>query len=144
MTESPDNMSRTPDRIAHLGRLSFPVVWAATICWLSLAATPPTPPGIFGWDKLLHAAAYALLALAVAQYLQIHAADSRRASIYAALLATAYGGLMEILQLTLQTGRTAEWGDLVANAVGALAGCVIFRQAAALFSPDHPRKRAHG
>ena len=144
MTESPDNMKRPPARIAHLGRLSIPVVWAGMICWLSLSASPPTPPGILGWDKLLHAAAYALLALAVAQYLQLHIADSRRAAIYAVLLATAYGGLMELLQLTLQTGRTAEWGDLVANAVGALAGYVIFRQTAALFSPDHARKRAHG
>ena len=144
MTVSLDNMKPQPARIAHLGRLSIPMIWAGVICWLSLTASPPTPPGIFGWDKLLHAAAYALLALAVAQYLQIHVAVNRRAAIYAALLATAYGGLMEILQLALQTGRMAEWWDLVADAVGALAGCVIFRHTAALFSQYHARNRDHG
>ena len=144
MKERPDTMQRPPVRVGHLGRLAIPVVWAGIISWLSLTASPPAPPGILGWDKLLHAVAYALLALAIAQYLQIHAADSRRTAIYGALLATAYGGLIEVLQFTLQTGRTAEWWDFVANAIGALAGCVIFRQAAALFSPDHARKRAHG
>ena len=131
-------------RVGHLGRLSIPVVWGAAICWLSLTASPPAPPGILGWDKLLHAAAYALLTLTVAQYLLIHLADSRRAAICAALLATAYGGLMEILQLALQTGRMAEWWDLFADAFGAVAGCVVFRQVVALFSPNHAQNRAHG
>lgn len=144
MTQRPDNNILPPTRVKQLGRLSIPVVWAAAICWLSLIPSPPSPPGILGWDKLLHAVAYALLALAVAQYLLIHCADSRRAAIYAALLAIAYGALLEILQHLMQNGRTAEWWDLAADVVGAVAGGVLFCQVATLFSPNHARNRAHG
>lgn len=144
MLDKPDNRPRHPFDAGYLGRLALPVIWAGIILWLSLTASPPTLPGILGWDKLLHAAAYALLALVVAQYLLIHCAGSQRAGIYAACLAIAYGGLMEILQLAAQTGRTAEWWDLAADAVGALAGCVIFRQTVALCSLHHARNRSHG
>jgi VanZ family protein len=74
----------------------------------------------------------------------MHFADSWKAGFYAACLAIVYGGLMEIMQLTIQTGRMAEWNDLVADAVGSVAGCVIFRQAAVLISRHHARNQAHG
>jgi VanZ family protein len=41
--------------------------------------------------------------------------------------AVVYGALLEILQLLSQTGRTAEWLDLFADAVGAFFCCVVFR-----------------
>jgi VanZ family protein len=144
MSDKPDNRPRHPFDAGYLGRLALPVLWAVIILWLSLTASPPSLPGFLGWDKLLHAAAYALLALLVAQYLQIHCADSRRACIYAACLAIGYGGLMEIMQLVVQTGRLAEWWDLAADVVGAVTGCVIFRQADTLLSLNHARNRTHG
>lgn len=144
MTDASDNHSRGPFTLRYLGRLSLPVVWAGILCWLSLTSTPPLIQGPLGWDKLLHAAAYALLAVTLAQYLQMHCADSWKAGFYAACLAIVYGGLMEIMQLTMQTGRLAEWQDLVADAVGSVAGCVIFRQAMVLISQHHARNQTHG
>jgi len=144
MTDASDNHSRGTFNLRYIGRLSLPVFWAGIICWLSLTSTPPLIQGPLGWDKLLHAAAYALLTVTIGQYLSMHCADSWKAGFYAAGLAIVYGGLMEIMQLTMQAGRMAEWNDLVADAVGAVAGCVIFRQAAVLISQHHARNQAHG
>ena len=144
MTDASVNHSRGTFNLRYIGRLSLPVFWAGIICWLSLTSTPPLIQGPLGWDKLLHAVAYALLTVTIAQYLHIHCAESWKAGFYAACLAILYGGLMEIMQLATQTGRIAEWQDLVADAVGSVAGCVIFRQAIVLISQHHARKQAHG
>jgi VanZ family protein len=144
MTDASGNKSRGPSNASYLGRLALPVLWAAIISWLSLTSTPPLIPGVLGWDKLQHAAAYVLLTLSVAQYLHIHCADSRKTGFSAACLAVAYGGLMEIMQLATQTGRQAELWDLAADAVGSVAGYVIFRQAVLLLSRCHARDKAHG
>ena len=144
MNDASDHNSHRTSRLSYLGRLSFPVLWAGIICWLSLTSTPPLVEGPLGWDKLQHAAAYALLSFAIAQYLQMHCAGWRRAGFYAACLAVVYGGLMEIMQLLVQTGRMAEWQDLVADALGAFLGSVIFCQAFMLISRHHARNQAHG
>ena len=144
MTDASDYNSQGTFNLRYIGRLSLPVFWAGIICWLSLTSTPPLIQGPLGWDKLQHAAAYALLAVSIAQYLQIHCADSWKAGFYAACLAIVYGGLMEIMQLAMQTGRLADWNDLVADAVGSVAGCVIFRQAKVLILQHHARNQTHG
>ena len=144
MTDASDNNLQRRFNLGYLCRLSLPVLWAAIICWLSLTSTPPQIQGPLGWDKLLHAAAYALLTVTIAQYLQMHCADSWKAGLFAACLAIVYGGLMEIMQLAMQAGRMAEWQDLIADAVGSAAGCVIFRQVNLLISRHHARNQAHG
>ena len=144
MTDASDNNFQRTFNLRYIGRLSLPVFWAGIICWLSLTSTPPLIQGPLGWDKLLHAAAYALLAVSIAQYLQIHCANSWKTGFYAACLAIVYGGLMEIMQLAMQAGRLAEWNDLVADAVGSVAGCVIFRQAKVLILQHHARNQTHG
>ncbi len=103
------------------------VLWAAGILTLSLMPNPPQLPGIFGWDKLLHACAYALLTLLVALVLLRWPARIKRPWLTAWILTVAYGALLEVLQVSLQTGRFAEWGDLFADALGALIACVVFR-----------------
>lgn len=124
-------------------RLALPILWAAVICWLSLTSTPPQIPGPLGWDKLMHAAAYALLTILVAQFLHKDAGRGK-AGFFAGCSAVLYGGLMEVLQRLMQTGRTAEWSDLVADIVGAFAGYVIFRQTTVLVSRYHARNQKHG
>ena len=109
-------------------RLVAPLAWASIILWLSLTSSPPQFPGILGWDKLLHAGAYGLLTLLIAQYLLSLSISSVKICWYAGLAAVSYGALLEVMQLLVQTGRTAEWWDLFADAVGAFLGCVIFRQ----------------
>lgn len=113
-------------------RLSAPILWALIMLWLSLTPSPPQLPGILGWDKLLHAGAYGLLSLLILQFLHFRSSSSGKAWWQAGLVAVCYGALLEIMQFLTQTGRTAEWWDLFADAVGALLCCVIFRRAPVL------------
>lgn len=139
-----DNKPHQSFNFNDLLRLALPILWAGIICWLSLTSTPPQLiPGVLGWDKLQHAVAYALLSILVAQYLHIYT-HSWKTVFYAGFLAILYGGLMEVLQLMMQTGRFAEWWDLVADIIGALAGCVIFRQASVVISRYHARNETDG
>ena len=143
MVATCDNKPRKSFNFNDLLRLALPILWAGIIYWLSLTSTPPLIQGVLGWDKLLHAVAYALLSILVAQYLHIYT-RSWKTVFYAGCLAILYGGLMEVLQLMMQTGRLAEWWDLVADIIGALAGCVIFRQASVVISQYYDRNETDG
>ena len=96
--------------------------------WLSLTSSPPQISGVLGWDKLLHACAYGLLTLLIAQFLLYSPLNSGNAWWQAGLVAVCCGALLEILQLLVNTGRTAEWWDLFADAVGVFLAYVIFRK----------------
>lgn len=114
-------------RLPFTIRLVALLAWAAIIAWLSLSANVKVPSGVFGWDKFNHFAAYALLSL-----LLIHTLQPRRhplAHLLAVswLICVVYGLLLEGLQWFMEAGRRAEAGDLLANALGALAACVVFR-----------------
>ena len=111
----------------HILRLSIPVLWALIILWLSLTSSPPQLPGVLGWDKLLHAGAYGLLSILLAQAFLCPPFSMNKPWWLAGITAVIYGALLEILQLLSQTGRTAEWLDLFADAIGAFFCCVVFR-----------------
>ena len=86
-----------------------------------LALTPSPPKGVdLGWDKLNHASAFAALALAAC--LGWPEMRYGKAPMLAALLA--YGGAIEIIQLFVP-GRSCEWGDLLADAVGISLGALL-------------------
>ncbi len=108
-------------------RLSAPVLWALILLWLSLTPSPPQLPGVLGWDKFLHAGSYGLLTLLIAQSLLSLSVKLGKTGWQAVLPAICYGALLEVLQLLLQTGRTAEWWDLIADAVGAFLAYLVFR-----------------
>jgi VanZ family protein len=110
-------------------------LWSGSIAWLSLIPRPPHIHGFLGWDKLQHAGAYGLLSLLVAQTLSSWPrARTDNAWWQAGLAVVCFGGLMEVLQLVMHAGRSAEWGDLAADALGAALCCVLFRQIARIRS----------
>lgn len=127
-------------------RLLQAVLWGLAMSWLSLVPTPPQLPGVLGWDKLLHAAAYGLLSVLLARYLlTLRRLAPRQALVLAWLLTVCFGILLEILQLVTSLGRTAEWLDIAADAAGALLCCVVFRLIA-LPRSGHPvrSEETHG
>ena len=67
-------------------------------------------------DKLLHFGGYMALALWFGGVTR-----TRRYPVVGMLL-IALGGVLEILQGTMQNGRSAEWLDLLADALGVVAG----------------------
>lgn len=120
-------------RSEHTLRLLAPSLWAVVILWLSITPSPPQLPGVLGWDKLLHAGAYGLLALLVAQAFLCWSVSLERALSLTLIVVITYGTLLEILQMLAQTGRVFEWFDILADGIGAFLACVIFRQAARAF-----------
>ena len=84
-----------------------------TLMVLSLMPPSPSMPST-GWDKTNHMLGFAVLAL-----LGHFAWPGRRWSMLLGLLA--YGGLIEVLQ-SFTPDRFAEFGDLVADGAGLVAG----------------------
>lgn len=101
--------------------LAGPILWAGVILWLSLTPAPPSPPSFLSWDKLQHAAAYALLTLLTGPAVAPLFRKRRSGWLSAALAATVFGALVEVAQGALSDVRSAEAGDLLANAAGAAA-----------------------
>jgi VanZ family protein len=122
------NPSPALNRSPYPLRLAALLAWAASIALLSLAANVNVPSGVLGWDKFNHFAAYALLALLLIRTLQVRRHPSARLLIVSWLICIGYGLLLEGLQWFMEAGRRGEAGDLLANALGALATCVVFRQ----------------
>ena len=94
------------------------VVLLAATAWLALTPLPPRAIDL-GWDKLNHAGAFA--ALAVAGWFSVPQRRGRW-PMMAGLLG--YGGLIELAQRFVP-GRSGEWADLLADALGIVAGVLI-------------------
>ena len=88
----------------------------AVVAWGELTPHPPKlADQIFGWDKAEHFTAYFGLALLASLGWGL-----RRSLLLVLLGVIAVGGVLELLQAV--TGRDAEWGDMLANTLGALCG----------------------
>jgi VanZ family protein len=84
----------------------------AVVVWGELR---PSAQGPEGWDKLLHFTAYfGLTGIATVSL------GRGKASLWAAFALALFGGILEIVQSVV--GRDAEWGDEIANALGAGMG----------------------
>jgi VanZ family protein len=127
-------------------RILVLTVWVMTIAWMSLDPSPPEIGGVLAWDKLQHVLAYGFLALLIARVLACRLRGHHRAAWWQAwIAATLFGLLLEILQLAMQKGRSAEWQDLLADALGALIVCVLFRQISILnWGPFRRKRQADG
>lgn len=111
------------------GRPGSPRVWSLlcaaltlVILWLALLPAGSAPSGL-GWDKLNHAGAVGI-ATGLA-YLSLQSCSW--AASGALLYGTFLGALIELLQATMTTGRSAEWGDLLADMVGAGLVWIVIR-----------------
>ena len=87
-----------------------------------LAPTPDVPAPHWA-DKIVHAAAFAALTLPLAMTRRVHAL-----ALITAL--GAFGAAIELLQP--QFGRHAEWGDWIADVLGAVACLAAVRLTARL------------
>lgn len=85
-----------------------------------------------GADMVVHALMFAALGAAIITDSRLYKTTARwsrthlAAAITAAtLIATAYGGAMELIQDFLAMGREGSWGDLAADAIGAAGGSLL-------------------
>jgi VanZ family protein len=91
---------------------------AAVVAWGELTPKPPHLQGPFLWDKLDHFTAYFGLALLASLGWGL-----RRSLGWIFLGVLAMGAGLEGLQALV--GRDAEWGDMLANSLGAAAGLAV-------------------
>jgi VanZ family protein len=106
-------------------------IWFATILFLALQTSTPTPESsLLAWDKFQHAAAFGLLALLGGKALE-SLLPSTRAWFMAFILVVLLGGLVEVAQAMLTDYRSGDWHDLLADAVGAglVSGTALFVRA---------------
>ena len=87
----------------------------------TLAVMPLPPANIdFGWDKLNHALAFAALGFSAG----LGFPAPRASRLAAAIALLAYGGLIELVQMSVPQ-RSAEWADLLADGLGIACGVLI-------------------
>jgi hypothetical protein len=92
------------------------------IFWLALMPAISAPSGL-GWDKLNHAGAIA--AITGLAYLSLRPRTRTAGAAFAYGLTL--GILIEILQATVTTSRSAEWADIGADLIGAGSAWIIIR-----------------
>jgi VanZ family protein len=88
--------------------------------YLSLMPTTPREVVIPHLDKLIHGSSYALLAVFAGCIFEQKSAR-RNALLWLVL----FGGLLELAQGYLPTGRTMEFADFIANSVGVGIGAFV-------------------
>lgn len=103
----------TLDRLA----LATSLALLLAISYLTLAS-PSALPKVGGGDKLHHALAFGALVFPLVVARPTWA-------VRACLGAIVYGALIELIQPSF--GRAAEWGDLLADTVGAVVGALAAR-----------------
>jgi VanZ family protein len=123
-----------PPRGGFLRHVLPALVWTVALFFGGGGPTPADGPGDFigvPSDKLLHAAAFLVLALLAAR--AVHYGFPNRPPLarigLAVGLSVAIGVLLEVYQLALPD-RSADVGDALADAIGALLGgaaLVLFR-----------------
>lgn len=91
--------------------------------FLSLMLTTPRQEVIPHLDKLIHGSAYAMLAI-----FAICIFEQNSARYKAIIWLIVFGGLIELVQGYLPTGRSMEFADFIANTLGIGLGVFIARR----------------
>jgi hypothetical protein len=102
-----------------------PILYMMLIYYLSSEADPLPMVTGHAWDKLLHMAEYAGLAMLLGRALTGEGLTCARACLHAVLLTTAYGAIDEFHQGFVPM-RASDFGDWIADAGGAAMGGLAF------------------
>ena len=104
------------------------ILWALFIfimCTIHLGKIAESPVFFPGFDKLVHCGFFFVLVVFYCNGLirqQCEPYLPYKGIILFTVIAIAYGGAIELLQLLVFTWRDGEWNDLLADAVGAAMG----------------------
>ncbi|MDR2258292.1 MAG: VanZ family protein [Treponema sp.] len=103
------------------------ILIAAFIWFLSSQSVLPKPKGIFGFDKLQHLLAFAVLSGAVCLWVSREKWNIRGLffMLIAASVSSAYGLVDEVHQYFVP-GRNCNIGDWIADTLGAVIGAAAF------------------
>ena len=112
--------------------MALPGTWAALILVLTLLP-PEDMPGTPTWkllsfDTAAHAFVFGVLVVLSVFSLrrQAQAPTLRAAALTVAIIgSTLFGGLIEVLQSSMNLGRQGEWTDLLSDGIGAVLGGIL-------------------
>ena len=117
------------------------ISWCSLIYYLSSQPVHIPGPSFPFKDKLLHAAAFAVMALLAAKSFEQFTGNSSRAILSALLFVALFGAIDEWHQ-SMTPGRIPSMGDWLADAVGALVALSLLRpRLAAVATPAPGRDR---
>ncbi|MEX0312734.1 MAG: VanZ family protein [Allomuricauda sp.] len=91
-------------------------------------------------DKITHFMFYLIFSILGCLFLRERTKGNLtlgKSTILIGFVAVFYGMLMEVLQYTLTTDRMAEFGDVIANTIGAIVGVILIKW---YFSNERPLK----
>jgi len=101
------------------------VIITVTIVFLSLLNPSSIPtPSIHVSDKIMHTFAY--FSLMLSWKFVFNKRRELRISIIIFFLLFLFGIVLELLQASLTTYRTADWRDVIANTIGLLMGLFMY------------------
>jgi len=95
------------------------LVWVFALLYFTLSPSPPQIGGLWGWDKLQHAAALGILAFFVTSWCLASNKNQTPSFIIGFVVSVAFGILIELLQKVLTVNRKADVNDIIADAFGA-------------------------
>lgn len=109
--------------------LSRTLLWAGIIfflCAIPSSSIPDPKLNIPHLDKVVHFGMFFIMSIFLCSELRHQTKLSLRACYLIAIgFSFVYGGLIEILQYTYFQ-RGAEWGDLIADVLGGMAGSLLY------------------
>ena len=123
ITMNPSNPVALQPRCQPIPLLAWRLAFVVCVLAVLVLALVPTdvPIPSTGWDKSNHLLAFSVMAL-----LGMRAFPGRTMAVLAGLLA--YGVLIEVLQ-SYTPSRSADWRDVVADAVGLTLGWAVVQLA---------------
>ncbi len=122
--------------LARLATLLLATYWLLLMIGTHVPSPAAGSPII--WDKLVHWAAYAGLAVLLALVVQSRYGLNLRRYTVICLIAGGYGAIDELAQLPIP-GRSADFQDWVADLLGVASGLILFRGVSTLISFRSPR-----
>lgn len=115
-------------------RLIFSILWSLLILILSGLPGHDIPQfhlfDLLRMDKIVHMTMYSIF---VSLWANTFAGQKKysklneSAELYAFSIGVGFGTMMEVMQGTICIDRSAEWGDVLANTIGSLAGIGFYR-----------------
>lgn len=114
--------------IRFIRRYPLSLLVIAAILFLSLFNPPKTKLNSISFiDKIAHVCMYGGLEIVIwFEYLRHHTGLNRiRMVLLGIVVPIALGGAMELAQTLLTENRSGEWLDLLADAVGVIAGVAV-------------------
>ncbi len=90
---------------------------------------------LWSFDKVIHMVGFGGLTALIWLHLKRIGSSGRPLDVWALVWGIGAGALIELLQYLMPVNRSAEWGDLLADAVGSILAVAILR----IFRFDRPK-----